>query len=150
MKSLIHQLLKHSQVWGLKLLFLLGTEYVLIFGVVVVEEGTQGVRLYPCETGEAETVWWGKLGEGALWGLKEHEEEWDNTHTPTHTPTHIIKNRQHTVYIQQSFLLLSCWVNLSILRFRVKFCTWFSLQINDIATLNHNSAACILLKPNSS
>ena len=39
------------------------------------------MRLYPCETGEAETEWRGRLGEGALWGLKEHGKEWDNTQT---------------------------------------------------------------------
>lgn len=46
-------------------------------------KGRQVVRMYHCETGEAETEWWGRLGGGALWGLKEHEEEWDNTHTQT-------------------------------------------------------------------
>lgn len=30
----------------------------------------------------------------------------------------------------------------------MKFCIWFSIQINSIATLNHSNAACILLKSN--
>lgn len=98
------------------------------------QKGTRGVRLYPCETGEAETEWWGRLGEGALWGLKGHGKEWDNTQTHHSRQRTAKKNNNCRASALQRRLATDMLSenmprSLSALRFRLKFGTFFSIQI---------------------